>query len=292
MTKFEFIATLHMMIDVMPCVMEPCLIFQKRDLDLTVIDPALRACKSELEKHLSGEINNLKDTEYQKFIQILEAENGIFKGHKITYSDRAKQRFNSIKSQFIEKLIENLNKRFPESDENIVSCFTCLGFRPISFLSKDELESWGNSKLKVSVDHYGDEEKSPAYIDQDRSHHEWTLLKSVVLQEQYPRDQFQMLWSLIYKYHKEMFPNLIKLAALAMTLPVHTEDCERGFSVQNQLKSPERNRLSPERLNTLMTISVQGPDLKTFDFKASMIHWQRQKSRRIFNISSAETLPK
>ena len=272
--------------------MELCLVFQKRDFDLTVIDPALRACKSELEKHLSGEIDNLKDTEYQKFIQILEAENGKFKGHKITYSDRAKQHFNSIKSQYIEKLIENLNKRFPESDENIVSCFTCLGLKPISFLSKGELESWGNSKLKVLVDHYGDEEKSPAYIDKDRSHHEWTLLKSVVLQDQYPRDQFQMLWSLIYKYHKEMFPNLIKLAALAMTLPVHTADCERGFSLQNQLKSPERNRLSPERPNTLMTISVQGQDLKTFDFKASTIHWQKQKSRRIFNISSAETLPK
>ena len=112
------------------------------------------------------------------------------KGHRITYSDRAKQHFNSIKSQFIEKLIENLNKRFPESDENMVSCFTCLGFKPISFLSKDELESWGNSKLKVLVYHHGDAEKSPAYIDKDRSHHEWTLLKSVVLQEQYPRDQF------------------------------------------------------------------------------------------------------
>ena len=123
--------------------------FPEKRLRLDVIDPALRVCKSELEKHLSGETNNLKDTEYQKFIQILEAENGIFKGHKITYSDRAKQHFNSIKSQFIEKLIENLNKRFPESDENIVSCFTCLGLKPISFLSKDELESWGNSKLKV-----------------------------------------------------------------------------------------------------------------------------------------------
>ena len=29
------------MINVMPCVMELCLVFQKRDLDLTVVDPAL-----------------------------------------------------------------------------------------------------------------------------------------------------------------------------------------------------------------------------------------------------------
>ena len=65
------------------------------------------------------------------------------KGHRITYSDRAKQHFNSIKSQFIEKLIENVNKRFPESDENMVSCFTCLGLKPISFLSKDSLNHGG-----------------------------------------------------------------------------------------------------------------------------------------------------
>ena len=282
MTKFEFIATMNMMMDVMPHVMELCLVFQKKDLDLTVIHPALEACKSDLKKYLSGEMDSMKDTHLNKFKKAVEDGKGVYKGHKVSCTERAKQTFETTKTQFVENLLENLNKRFPENQESIVKSFSCLGLRPLSFLSKEELETWGDSSLQVLLDHYGSDENSTAFIDKDASQHEWKVLKSVVLQEQYPRDQLKRLWSIIKKYHKDTFPNLIKLAALALTLPVHTADCERGFSVQNRLKTPERNRLSPDRLNTLMTIEVQGPHYKDFDFRASMQHWKQQKTRRIF----------
>ena len=80
---------------------------------------------------------------------------------------------------------------------------------------------------------------------------EWAKLKDLVIQEGYPRDQMTVLWSLIYKHHKADYQNMLTLAALAMTCPIHTADCERGFSAQNSIKTPMRNRLSTERVDNL-----------------------------------------
>ena len=73
------------------------------------------------------------------------------------------------------------------------------------------------------------------------------------------------------------------MAAIALTLPVHSSDCERGFSVQNNIKTYDRNRLSADRLNTLATIMVEGPEMNKFDFSRALSHWKEQKSHRIFS---------
>ena len=45
--------------------------------------------------------------------------------------------------------------------------------------------------------------------------------------------------SYIHKFHKDTFPNMLKLAAFTLNLPVHTADCERGFSLQNNVKNSQ-----------------------------------------------------
>ena len=76
--------------------------------------------------------------------------------------------------------------------------------------------------------------------------------------------------------------SLLKLAAVALTLPIHTSDCERGFSLQNFLKTSERNRLLPQRVDTLMLISAEGPPIESFNFEPAVRRWQTSKERRIF----------
>ena len=95
------------------------------------------------------------------------------------------------------------------------------------------------------------------------------------------------LWGIINHCHADMFPNPLKLASIALKLPVHTSDCERGFSLQNSLKNCERNRLSPERLDTLMVISSEGPPVAEFNFEpAAVKKWTESKQRIIFSKSS------
>lgn len=84
------------------------------------------------------------------------------------------------------------------------------------------------------------------------------------------------------KYHKDEFPNLITLASLTLTAPIHTAECEQGFILQNSLETSVQNRFSSERVTDLMTVSDEGEDLKQFDFASALQYWRKKKERRIF----------
>lgn len=76
--------------------------------------------------------------------------------------------------------------------------------------------------------------------------------------------------------------NLLKLAQLALTLPLQTADVERGFSAQTVIKTAHRNRMEENTLVNLRTISVEGPAVESFDFNRAVFSWKRKKERRIF----------
>ena len=68
----------------------------------------------------------------------------------------------------------------------------------------------------------------------------------MVLSELFPRDDFVSLWQAICRFYPEDFPNLKKLTACALTLPVHTADCDGSFSVQNYIYTQRRSALTQE----------------------------------------------
>ena len=83
--------------------------------------------------------------------------------------------------------------------------------------------------------------------------------------------------------HPDLFPNLNTLAKIAVVLPLQTADVERGFSVQNQIKTKLRNQLTPTMVNKLMMVCIEGGHHKTFDFDAVIEHWKAVKPRKIFH---------
>ena len=119
-------------------------------------------------------------------------------------------------------------------------------------------------------------------------YNEWTHVKNLVVQEGYHRDKMSSLWGLICKNYKQQFPNLVHLAALAVTAPIHTSDCERGFSAQNQVKTALRNRISSERVDDLLIVKIKGEDLKNFDFLAALQHWRTNKQSKLFLSSESK----
>ena len=86
----------------------------------------------------------------------------------------------------------------------------------------------------------------------------------------------------MYQNHRDILPNLITLAELALILPIHTADCERGFSKQNLIKSKSRNRIEDAALNGLMMISIEGRPLEEFDFTQSLSIWKQRKTGEFF----------
>lgn len=50
-TEYEFVASTHIIMDALHQVMQLNLVFQKKDLDCSVISPATKACVDELTKY-------------------------------------------------------------------------------------------------------------------------------------------------------------------------------------------------------------------------------------------------
>ena len=86
--------------------------------------------------------------------------------------------------------------------------FAALSMRPISFCSVKERENWGNDKIEILIKQYGESKTSKstesqpevckgAIIDPEATRNEWTHVKNLVVQEDYPRDKMSSLWGLI-----------------------------------------------------------------------------------------------
>lgn len=89
-------------------------------------------------------------------------------------------------------------------------------------------------------------------------------------------------WKTMYQNQKDIIPNLIILAELALLLPIHTADCERSFNKKKLIKSKSKKRIRATALNNLMLISIiEGKPLEEFDFVDSLPMWKAQKDRRI-----------
>ena len=285
----DFIRATHYLMDIIPTITKLSLLFQKKELDIAIVP-----------LQIENTINDLKVAKdstgphEEKLKADLKLVNGklTFKDHVITKSKKPDE--STPKKAFVDNLVQNLQNRFPSDSKSLLNAFGALSMRPITFLSNTELMQWGNDHLNTLIQHYGFEksrgdETMGSIIDPEVTRDEWQNLKLLVKAQGYPRDNMRTLWALINKFHRENFPNLIKLAALGLTTPCHTSDCERGSSVQNQIKVAKRNRLSSNRLDDLSLIAIEGPTVKEFSLlgNEALKIWKDQKRRKIFIASTS-----
>ena len=85
----------------------------------------------------------------------------------------------------------------------------------------------------------------PAVVDPMKTKMEWSLLKDVFKEQQYPTGKLSMLWSCIFKFHPDTFPNLLKLVQLALNLPLQTADVERETHFLTNITIEEEQCTAP-----------------------------------------------
>ena len=57
--------------------------------------------------------------------------------------------------------------------------------------------------------------------------------------------------------------------------------CERTFSIQNQILTTKRNRLSPEISDKLTRVKIHGKGLKEENFQGILEKWRKNKFRKL-----------
>ena len=245
LSDYTFVATLYLMMDIIPPLAAMNMVFQKVDLDVSAVRPVIEgffsACK--LAKSSKSYYQLLFKTDHFKVVEEKGTVCGVRLSNDSTRTIRdAQKEFEKSRDSFLSKLEEQIDRRFPKNNTSIATAFQILGLRSLSFLSTDELHQHGQKDLDVLISHFASEIKSSVssvlskpLIDPEQTKAEWALLKPLILSQKYPRDQSQTLWKIIAQNHRDQFPNLIKLAKISLHIPLQTADCERGFSCQNHI---------------------------------------------------------
>ena len=80
---------------------------------------------------------------------------------------------------------------------------------------------------------------------------------------------------------KTLFPNLSKIGAICLSIPVTTASVERSFSQMKLIKTGLRSSLNDKSLSNLMKIALESPDELTDSHLEEVVDVWNRKSRRI-----------
>ena len=78
-----------------------------------------------------------------------------------------------------------------------------------------------------------------------------------------------------------LLPNLHKLAAIHLTLPVSTASVERSFSHMKQIKTRPRNGKGEQSLSNLMKVAIESPETLVDKYLEEIVCVWNGNSRRI-----------
>lgn len=71
----------------------------------------------------------------------------------------------------------------------------------------------------------------------------------------------------------DRFPNALGVIDFILSLPSHSADCERGFSLMKRVKSDWRSTLDNKTLTNLMRICLSSPSIGHFDPEPAIQFW-------------------
>ena len=109
-------------------------------------------------------------------------------------------------------------------------------------------------------DHYGSQAgAADPLVQKERMLRDFLPLKRVLAAGS-GKPSFRESCRLLITSLGEMFPDFKTLAEVALVIPVSSVAAERGFSLQNDIKTAMRSRLSEEKVQNLMTLAAFAPN--------------------------------
>ena len=211
-----------------------------------------------------------------------------FKEQKVSDSITQRHAFSTSKVQFLEKLVENLLSRSPDS--GLLSAFSILDPQKLPSTDSD-LSTYGICELETLYTHYEKSKTTESgaellpVVDTVKTKDEWVVFRQL-MSNNFRTCTLQIMAAKLLPPAevKEAYLNMITLIILALTMPMLTAGCERGFSKHNLIKNKIRAQLKTENAATLMRMSLDTPDLSnvdTFNFSRAFEIWCNEKDHYI-----------
>jgi len=174
--------------------------------------------------------------------------------------------------------IKALDARFPAPSLAVLQHFDVMHPSRFPAPSATVADTYGDKEVAAIAAFYGEERAiGPAeeglmavpLLDGEQLQSQWEQLRPWLLQQaaQYKAEkQLGLLQPpVFYKYvlsvHHRTCPDLAKVLQIMLVLQASTAEVERGFSVMNDIKTPQRSSLAVETVDALMRVPLCGAPL-------------------------------
>ena len=260
--NYMFVATLHLMCDVLPLLSRLSKVFQTATIDICQVRPQLNACLDRVKALLEtpGPIEATLDDLLKKMPGVSVPENAHDKFEK------------QVRRPFLEAILTCLPARFP--DVPLLEAFNI--FDPVMVNTPVAGE-----RLEILSEHYC-KGPSPILEEVDVLRSEWDMLAEYIKRNLANENATSVMSQLVGNPTLcFLYPNLARLSQVGLTMPASTAGVERLFSTMKRIKTPLCNRLKNKTLNDLILLSLHSPNLEEFDFETSVELWSKIRKRKI-----------
>ena len=302
LSSFSGVASLMLLSKVLDTLARMNASMQMKAADFSKLPVLLKATTDQL-KHMKEENSEWVSLVNEK-ICVLEQEHGIEMSRTFGSSRLSIQTMDDYRTKvaipYIDKLLDNIKQRFSDDALKIVVAMSIFNPALLPTAEDPQLSSYGNEELKVlanfygkeaSVEHNGTRFTSPPLLNSEDLQTEWKIFRRAMtlerdgLMQSKELETIPSLQELLREMHSSstysgIFPEMMKLLNIMLTIPVGTATVERSFSQMKMIKTRLRNRLSDANLQHLMRVAIEGPDLKEVDFN-QILDIFKLKSRRV-----------
>lgn len=278
----KFIGALYMLKEVLAPLAVLSKTLQQGELSFAGLPPAVSYCLAKVDDVLKR-----KDVILATLSDDL-AENGKFGLAGIQITEASTTFLGGLLTTYVAKLKENISARFPSLP--LVQAFSIFDLQRLPAKEATDFKTYGVNHVATLADHFGVTE----YVDVEALKSEWEHFKFVAqdLKTECPMTTTPQPgntpteWLLTklcsISSFKAMFPNLVKLATVAQTLPVTNAWPERGASALKRIKTRLRNSLKDDMLESLLQIAINGPAVSQAKdvVEQAVGLWLQEKQRR------------
>ena len=282
MRTLKFIGGIYILHSVLQVIGELSRRFQKGSFSFAAVLPAIHMTKDNLQSILEDEtpIEDLRK-DIDSFTDMCA---------DIRLSQRDAIELQSLFRNYTTALINNIDRRFEDSSE-VLTAFSI--FDPDAMPNTTaELKVYGNQQLETLSHHYFKDNQDKI----DRLKAQWHGMKYYIRDTVKPNmpktlaetkttpTEWLLLQLLNQSILKELYPDIMYIVEVVVSLPVSNAWPERGASTLKAIKNRLRNRLGTKMLESLLHISINAPDPCSEEgqkiVKLAVKSWLKRKPRR------------
>lgn len=269
--EYDLLFYMHFLKDVLAVLSELSLQFQKDGCSLPDASEALETTCLQLVA-----LQQRPGKSLNKFLEGVAHENDEYKFRDVKLkpptlnADQFKRKQNIL----IESVLNHINKRIGDLDTNHLLRDMQIFYPANLPVTEAEVAVYGEDQLEALCEFFADMlNRFECDIDHLKQT-EWPALK-VRMKRDGNNTSVQDFYHRLFTNpnQKETLKNILVLAEIILCIPVSSAICERGFSAMARIKSDWRSRLTPDMLNFLMAVSIQGPEPMDYNAARALNLW-------------------